>query len=119
MRSLLAILLTAALGFVAGLFLPWWSIAIVAFLVALLLALRPGRAFLCGFAGIFILWGVLSWWIDMKNSSILSRRMAEIFPLHGSSVLLVLITALVGGLVGGFAAMTGGALTGPRVVRRR
>ena len=110
MRLLLAILLTAALGFIAGKFLPWWSVAIVAFLVALLLPQSLGKSFLAGFSGIFILWTIIALWIDIKNESILSSKIAELFPFGGSSGLLLLVGALVGGLVGGFAAMSGASL---------
>jgi hypothetical protein len=115
MRFLLSILLTAVLAFVAGMYLEWWSIAIAAFLVALLLPQRLGRSFLAGFLGIFILWGVLAFWIDIKNDSLLSNKMAELFGLGSSGILLVLITALVGALVAGFAAMSGSSLRGRRV----
>jgi uncharacterized membrane protein SpoIIM required for sporulation len=110
MRFLLAILLTAALGFIAGKFLPWWSIAIVAFLVALLLPQRIGKSFLAGFLGIFLLWSLIAFWIDTKNNSLLSQKVASLFYLGGSSVLLILVTALIGALVGGFAAMSGASL---------
>jgi hypothetical protein len=110
MRFLLATLLTAALAYIAGMFLPWWSIAIVAFLVAFLLVQNLAAGFLSGFAGIFILWGLLALWIDIRNESILSHKIAQLFPLGGSSVLMILITALVGALVGGFAAMAGSSL---------
>ena len=110
MRLLLAVLLTALLSFIAGLFLPWWSIAPIAFLVALLLGLGVGRSFLAGFLGVFLLWAVLALWIDIKNNSVLSSKMAQLFPLGGSSILLILVTAFVGALVGGFAAMAGGSL---------
>jgi hypothetical protein len=116
MRFLLSILLTAVLAFVAGMYLEWWSIAIVAFLVALLLPQGLGRSFLAGFLGIFLLWGVLSLWIDIKNDSLLSNKMAGLFGLP-SGILLVLITALVGALVGGFAAMSGSSLRGRRGMR--
>lgn len=113
MRFLLSILLTAVLAFVAGMFLEWWSVAIVAFLVALLLPQGLGRSFLAGFLGIFILWGVLSLWIDIKNDSLLSNKMAGLFGLGTSSgLLLVIITALVGALVAGFAALSGSSLRG-------
>jgi hypothetical protein len=114
MRFLLSILLTAVLAFVAGMYLEWWSIAIVAFLVALLLPQGLGRSFLAGFLGIFILWGVLSLWIDIKNDGLLSGKMAGLFGLGSSGILLVIITALVGALVGGFAAMSGSSLRGRR-----
>jgi hypothetical protein len=110
MRFLLSVLLIAALGFIAGLYLPWWSIAIVSFLVALFLPQRIGASFLSGFLGIFILWVILSFWIDQKNQGILSAKIASLFSLGGSSILLILLTGLVGGLTGGFAAMSGSSL---------
>lgn len=110
MRFLLATLLTAALSFIAGLYTPWWSVALVSFLVALLIKQRIGLAFLAGFAGIFLCWGALAFWIDVKNHHILSQKIAQVLPLGGSSVLLVLAAAFVGALVGGFAAMSGSSL---------
>ena len=110
MRFLLATLLTTTLSFIAGLYTPWWSIAIIAFLVALFIKQKIGWAYLSGFAGVFLLWGILSFIIDIKNKSILSHKMAQLFPLNGVSILLILVTALVGAVVGGFAAMSGSSL---------
>jgi hypothetical protein len=115
MRFLLSILLIAVLGFIAGLFLPWWSIAIVAFLVLILLPQGLGRSFLAGFLGIFMLWFLIALVQDVKNDHILSRKVAELFKLGPASILLIIITALVGGLVAGFAAMSGSSL---RAVRK-
>jgi hypothetical protein len=110
MRFLLATLLTASLSFIAGIFLPWWSIAIVAFLVALLIKQKILLAYLAGFTGIFFLWGVLALIIDIKNNSILSHKIAQIFPLNGSAFSLVMVTAFIGAIVAGFAAMSGSSL---------
>ncbi len=110
MKLIVAIILTALLSFIGGLYLPWWSIAIAAFISSLLIPMRSGKAFLSGFLGVFILWALLAWWIDMKNQGILSKKIAEIFPLGGSSFLLILVTALIGALVGGVAAMSGSYL---------
>lgn len=118
MRFILALLLTATFGFLAGLRLEWWSIALVAFLVALLIPQTIGRSFLSGFAGIFLLWAILAFWIDAKNGSTLSHRIAELFKLGGSSILLIFIAALIGGLVGGFAAIAGSSLRPVPTVRR-
>jgi len=114
MKFILSTLLIAALSFLAGLFLPWWSIALIAFAVTLLIPQRLLPGFLSGFLGIFLLWAIIATWIDLKNNSILSTRIAEIFPLGGSSILLIVVTAFIGGLVGGFAAMTGSSLRVPR-----
>lgn len=110
MKFIVATLLTAILAFISGLFLPWWGIAIAAILVAVLVHQKAGKAFLSGLLGVFLLWAGLAWWIDMKNNGVLSERIASILPLNGNSILLIGITALVGGMVGGFAAMTGSFL---------
>jgi hypothetical protein len=118
MRLLLSILLIAVLSFLAGMFLPWWSIAIVAFLVALLIPQRISMSFVSGLLGVFILWTIVALWIDIKNNSVLSRKVSELFKLGGSSFLLIFVTALIGGLVGGFAAMAGSSLRlAPRIRR--
>ncbi|MER3464255.1 MAG: hypothetical protein C4329_07390 [Chitinophagaceae bacterium] len=110
MRFFLATILTALICFIAGLFLPWWSIALVAFLVALLIPQTLPNHFLSGFAGVFLLWAILAFWIDAKNESILSNKIAQLFHLGAASFLLIITTAFIGGLVGGFAAMSGGSL---------
>lgn len=110
MKILAAILLTALLAFIGGLYLPWWSIAIAAFAVALLIQQKAGRAFLSGFIGLFLLWAALAWWIDMKNQGILSHKVAQLLPLGGSTILLILVTALIGAIVAGFAALSGSYL---------
>ena len=110
MKLLVAIILTGLLAFIGGLYLPWWSLAIAAFIVALIIPQRGGKAFLSGFIGVFLLWAGIAWWIDNKNEGILSKKIAELFPLGGNSILLILVTALVGGLVAGFAAMSGSYL---------
>ena len=110
MKFLITTLLIIFLSFIAGLYLPWWSIAIVAFAAALLIQPRIGFGFLSGFLGIFLLWAALAFWIDNANESILSKKIAYLFPLGGSTLLLILITAFVGGLVGGFAAMAGSSI---------
>lgn len=114
MKFIVAIVLTALLAFAGGLWFDWWVIAVAAFLVALLIHQRAGKAFLSGLLGGFLLWGILAWWIDNKNEHILSRRIAEVLPLGGSPVLLILVTGLVAGLVSGFGAMTGSFLRSSR-----
>jgi len=106
-KYILSILVTALLSFVSGLYLPWWGIAIAAFLVSAAIPQKPGYSFLSGFLGVFLLWEVLAWWIDNKNNGILSQKIAVLIPLGGSTVLLIVITSLVGALVAGSAALAG------------
>lgn len=110
MKFVTATILTAILSFISGLFLPWWGIAIVAFAVAAIIHQKTGKAFFAGLLGVFILWAGLAWWIDMRNNSVLSHKIAGILPLGGNTMLLILVTGIVGGLVGGFAAMAGSSL---------
>ena len=98
--------LIGLLSFISGLFLPWWTIAVVAFVVSALIPQRPMKAFFAGFLALFLLWGGMALTIDLANGSILSTRVAGILPLHDSSAALILVTALVGALVGGGGALT-------------
>ena len=110
MKFIVSLLLTALLSFTAGLYLPWWTIALCAFIVSVLILQQPFKAFLAGFSGVFLLWLIFSWSIDSANNQILSHKIAQIFPVGGVSFLLILVTALVGGLVGGLAALSGSYL---------
>lgn len=107
MKFIISIVLTFLLSMALGLFMGWWSIAVAAFIVAAAIPQKPGLAYLSGFLGLFLLWGGLAWWIDVKNQGLLSHKIALLLPLNGSSWLLILITALVGAMVAGFAALTG------------
>src|SRR5215203_5601067 len=113
MRFTLATLLTAALSFIAGLYLPWWSIALVAFLVALLIKQKIGWAYLSAFTAVFLLWGGLSLLIHVRNKGVLTHKIAQLFPLNGSAAYLLLLTATIGAIVAGFAAMSGSSLRPP------
>ncbi|OQP68471.1 hypothetical protein [Niastella populi] len=110
MKFGISIALTVIVSFAAGLYLPFWSAGLVAFLVSVFIYQKPGMAYLMGFTSIFLLWGALVLWIDAQNDSILSQRMASLFPLGGSSALIILITAIVGAIVGGLSALSGSFL---------
>lgn len=107
MKFIISTLLTALLAFAAGLYLPWWSIAIASFLVAVSIYQPPFLAFLTGFAGLFLLWLLLAWGIDAANDSVLAVRISVLMGFGESPVLLILITALIGGITGGLGALTG------------
>ena len=115
MKFLICTLLTALLAFATGLFMPWWGIAVAAFVVPLFLYQRPGLSFLAGFAAIFLLWAILAWVVSATNDNILARKIAVVLPLGGSVFALVLVTAFVGALVGGFAALSGSLIARKRV----
>ncbi|HLZ89116.1 MAG TPA: hypothetical protein VKQ52_17795 [Puia sp.] len=105
-KFFVSVLLIALLSFICGLFLPWWTIAVAAFVVSALIPQRPWVSFFAGFIALFLLWGGLAWWIDYANNGILSARIAGLLKLQGSSVLLVLVTAFIGALAGGGGSLT-------------
>ena len=110
MKFVISLILTAFLSFAACLYLPWWSIAIVAFLIAILIPQRPGRAFLAGFIALFLLWGGLSFWLSNNNGHILAHKISLVVFKIDNAWLLLLATALIGALVAGFAALSGSFL---------
>lgn len=106
MKSLISILLIAALTLVIGYFLPWWSLVIPCALYGFLYGQRPGRSFRNAFGGVAICWMATAAVIQLTSGSELPFMVAGLFP--GSSVVVIyLLTGLTGGLTGGFAALTG------------
>jgi FtsH-binding integral membrane protein len=117
MKFTVSTFLTALLGFAGGLFFPWWIIAVTSFIVAVFIHQRPLPAYAAGFIGLYLLWGIHAFIIDLRNHSLLSGKVAQILPV-GSSINLILITATIGGIVSGFAALTG-SYTRKSVSRKR
>jgi len=110
MKFVVALLLTALLGYLFPLFLPWWSFAITSFFVAVFIHQRPLIAFLTGFIALLLVWGIYSIIIDNANQHILSTKVAQILPFNGSYTALIITTAIIGGLLSGMAALTGSYL---------
>ncbi len=107
MKFIVVVLLTALLGYAAPLYFPWWSFAVTSFIVALFIHQRAWAAFAATFLGLFLLWGIMALIIDNLNDHLLSQKIATLLPLGGSSLLLICVTALVGGLVSGIAGLSG------------
>jgi len=102
---ILAILI-AITTWLLSLFLPWWSVAIPGLLLGAILGRTGVTSFLWGFAGIGGLWLVQSLYIHIANGGILTSRIADLFSLP-SPILVIILTVLIGGLMGGFASLTG------------
>lgn len=109
MRVLISIVLIILLSALATWFSPWWMIAVVAFLVALVMALNPGKAFLVGFISIALFWLAAILIHDTPNQHILSNRMAVLFGLS-NFLLLIGINVFLGGLIGGLAGWCAGLM---------
>ncbi|TGE19709.1 hypothetical protein [Hymenobacter elongatus] len=100
-------LLLFVLSAIAQFFLPWWSITPVCLAAAFVARPHGGWAFLAGFAGVGLGWLILAAWWNVENDGLLAHRVAQLLPLGGNSWALVVLTAVLGGLVGGLAALAG------------
>ena len=106
MKTAISTFLIILLSFVACLYFPWWSIAIVSFVVSALIRQKPLTSFFSGFIGLFLLWSILSFYISVSNGHILAHRVSLLLIQNDSPFLLVLTTGLIGGIVAGFASLT-------------
>ena len=110
MKFFVSLILTALLSFVACLYLPWWSIAIAAFIVAALIPQGAAKSFLTGFTALFLLWGGLSFWISNNNEHLLAHKVSMVLLKMDNPWVLILATAIIGALVAGFGALSGSFL---------
>ncbi|MBX2963421.1 MAG: hypothetical protein KF687_12970 [Cyclobacteriaceae bacterium] len=109
MKFITKIIFIILLAWVAEIYLPWWSIAAAAAVGGFLLKSKAN--FLAGFLAIAVLWLVKALLIDMSAAVPLADKVSKVL-LVNSKALLMLVTALLGGLVGGFGALTGSLLRG-------
>ncbi|HPI54731.1 MAG TPA: hypothetical protein PLU10_08570 [Chitinophagaceae bacterium] len=97
----------AILTSVLSMVLPWWILSVVCFLGGLLAKKTAGISFIMGFIAITLSWGSLILWLDIKNKHILSTRLASVFPLGGNPVYFILVSILIGSLLGGLSCLSG------------
>ncbi|MBX2916351.1 MAG: hypothetical protein KF856_13855 [Cyclobacteriaceae bacterium] len=102
MKFFIQLVATMLICLILQFFLPWWSIAIGAAGVAYVVGNKSLNSFLAGFVAIALLWVGYALTIDLKTNSILTEKINQLLPLNS-----FILTMLAGGLVGGFAALTG------------
>lgn len=113
MKFFVSLLLIGLLSYAAFLFAnetPWWMFAIGAFIAGVSIKQKAYAAFFAGFLSVFLLWGFLTWQMNAANQGLFSTKMATILQLGGSSSLLILLSAAIGGITAGLAAATGSFL---------
>ncbi|GAB3039485.1 hypothetical protein [Spirosoma pulveris] len=104
---MIELILIAILSLLAQLFLPWWSLAVVAFGVCFWRSQRGGSAFFQGFAGVAIVWLGYALLIHTQTDGVFTGRMSELLFKTNTTVLPMLVVTLLSGLVGGFAGLSG------------
>ena len=110
MKFIVSLILIALLSFASCLYFPWWSIAIVAFVVAALIPQKPFVGFVTAFLAVGLLWAGLAFWLSNNNGHLLAHKVSLIILKIDSPYLLIVATGIIGGIVAGFAALTGSFL---------
>ncbi len=105
-RFAIQLILVVTLSFLAQYVLPWWGVMAGAALATIIVYTKGFYSFLAGFSGVGGLWFFLANSLDTANQSLLSGKVAALLGLE-SSMQLILATALVGALIGGFSSLTG------------
>ena len=110
-KNIINFIATIVLAYVLSLFLPWWSVMTAALATSLFISLKKAAVFFVPFLAIIIFWFVLSYFLSSGNDFTLAKRIAVLLPLNGNPYLLMLVTAIVGGLAAGIAAIFGKQLS--------
>jgi hypothetical protein len=115
MKFILSIVLVGLVTYAIGIYgnLPWWSFVLTNFIIAIALPIKPIQSFIAGAIGVGTLWAGLALGIDLANNHILSTKVAQILPLGGSYIALIIVTSFVGALLGGLASLTGSFVRKP------
>ncbi|MCS6821521.1 MAG: hypothetical protein NZ551_06600 [Microscillaceae bacterium] len=84
----------------------WWLAMAVPAVWALLLSSNGWRAFFGGFFAVALVWLAYAFLLNLQNEGLLAGKMAKLFSLPNSEYML-LVTSILGGLVGAFGALFG------------
>lgn len=106
MKAFIIFLIIGILSYISGIFYPWWSLAVVTFIVTLIVPQKPFISFLTAFLAIFVFWFSMAFFIDLSNDHIMGDRIAMLFIQAPSSIVMAVISGFIGGLVAGLAAIS-------------
>ncbi len=82
----------------------------MAFIVAFTIPQKPLMTFLYSFSSIFFLWAGLSFRLSYNNDHILAHKISLLILMTDWSLLIILLTGFIGGLVAGIGALAGSFL---------
>ena len=100
-------LTVVVLAFILGYFFDWWTVAIAAFISGFFFGTLNGETFAKGMVAVSMLWLLMVLYHHFSTKGILSNKIAQILPVGGNVGILIIVTVLIGGLVGGLGAMSG------------
>lgn len=111
MKLIIRILLIASMAYLFSFYLPWWIVMIVSGIVSAIIYSSGVSAFIAGFLGVGVVWFGYSFLLDYADESFFSNKIIELFPFE-NSIMLILISGVIGGLAGGFGALVGHTFRG-------
>ncbi len=100
MKSSVAII--AVLTLLASFWLPWWIVAPICFLVALVFKLSPAQGFLISFITVFIVWIGSIYYFDHGTVKVLVGDILGI-----SAIAAPILSSIIGGLIAGLFGLAG------------
>lgn len=95
------------LGVLAQLLFPWWIISIVALYVGYFVHESPAKSFAYGTVAVMLMWLTYAGIQSSMNGGLMGLSISNMLGGKVSAGQLIILTGIIGGLVGGFAAMTG------------
>lgn len=120
MKFIIKIFLIGILSYLLPFYFAWWTIALGAGLISLLIRGSNFNSFNGGVIAGGLVWFYLSFTIDSATNSILSEKIALLINLT-DSIWLIYASTLIGALVTGFGSLTGsllGSILSPKKMSR-
>ncbi len=99
-------ILLIVLGFISQYLLSWWAFPLVSFFLALFLGKGWIDSTLHSFAAGVLVWGGLTFWSYSSYDTTFFDNFANLLTLP-SGLVLIMVTALLGGLLSGLAGAAG------------
>ena len=109
MKFSLLFILSGLVAHFFGAYLPHWGMMLAVGVLGALVGGKGSMAFFSAAFGVGAVWFFIPLWITFRTNSILPEKMAEIMGFNGDLALFG-VTALLGFLSGGLAALTGNLL---------
>ena len=105
--SIKSFTLSLLLAIILSQFLPWWSVMLATFISGFSISLKKTSIFFIPFSSIAVFWMGYAWYLGSSNDFILAKKIAILLPLNGNSIILILITGIVGGISAGISGFFG------------
>jgi len=86
--------------------LPWWVILPIGLFTGFMGKAKAGQAFLAGFLAVFVLWFGYATFLYIGNNELMAHKISKLLKVPSGDIILY-ITGIIGGILGGFSVMTG------------